>query len=192
MSRERGELFAGKKKGVEGVGRMVNSVPCDPLVSACRQCLAGQRILEAQGEKNASGFLPFVLLSGQVLDSTIWGGSFQDRRPCLQGSTGGLFAVTAFWPIPPALGSTTPSIRLDGDGRLEVCTLIGPSSSTFSFNKKKNPLFKEEDNQRKSEESTCKGRYLQRSPHSPWSIFRPPTYCKGSSGAFRNVLQGLI
>lgn len=173
MSRERGELFAGKKKGVEGVGRMVNSVPCDPLVSACRQCLAGQRILEAQGEKNASGFLPFVLLSGQVLDSTVWGGSFQDRRPCLQGSTGGLFAITAFWPIPPALGSTTPSIRLDGDGRLEVCTLIGPSSSTFSFNKKKSLSSKKRTTKGSQRSPPAKGGTYKGLPTLPGAFLGP-------------------
>lgn len=48
-----------REKGTCGVRRrMVNSVPCDPLISACRQCPDGQRILEAQ-EKNKSAFFPF-------------------------------------------------------------------------------------------------------------------------------------
>lgn len=85
---------------------MVNFVPRDPLVSACRQCLAGQRILEAQG-KNVSAFFPFALCSGWVLDSTVWEVLSRTEDGVFRDHPGDSF-LSLLLTHPPALGSTIP------------------------------------------------------------------------------------
>lgn len=135
MSWKRREPFT-EERGDEGWGE--ERCPGIPLVSACRQCLAGQSILDAQG-KSESAFFPlhsavvgcWTALSEKVLSRT------EDH--VLRDHHGPLcnHRVLAH---PPARNLTISYINLNRDCKLEVCT---PSSaSNFFIQHKNTSLFK--------------------------------------------------
>lgn len=78
---------------------MVNLVSCDPLVSACRQRLDGQRILEAQG-RNESAFFPLSTLLQLGAGQHCLRRFFLGQKTMSLGPTKDPVSLPAFWPIP--------------------------------------------------------------------------------------------
>lgn len=77
---------------------MVNLVSCDLLVSACRQYLNSQRILEAQG-KNESAFFPLSTLLQLGAGQHSLSRFFLGQKTMSLGTTKGPVSLRAFWPI---------------------------------------------------------------------------------------------
>lgn len=139
---------------------MVNLLPCEPLVSASTVSCPPED-LRSPRKKNSSALFPFASCSGWVLDSTFWGGTFQDKRPCLQGPAGGLFAITGLWPIPQLwVPQSHKSARIEM-ANWNCIRLSYQVLATFSFSTKMS-LSSSNKTTKRSQRSPppCKGRYL--------------------------------
>ena len=139
---------------------MVNSLPCEPLVSASTVSCPPEDLRSPRKKKGIST-LSLCQLQWLGAGQHFLGRYFQDKRSCLQGPAGGLFAITGFWPIPQLWVPQSHKSAQIEMASWNCIRLSYQVLATFSFSTKMS-LSSSNKTTKRSRRSPppCKGRYL--------------------------------